>query len=157
LKSPNELLVNNNQTCKYRNKNSKNTILIVDDNQFIRYSIKNNLYDIFRECKKDFEILEACDGIETLKMIMDDQNNNNLIKCVITDELMEFIEGSLSISILKQLEIRNKIKKICYISLTSFDDDINKINIHNSGVDAIITKPCSKKLLKKTLQNLNLI
>jgi len=88
---------------------------------------------------------------------MDDQKNNNLIKCVITDELMEFVEGSLSISILKQLEKRNKIKKVSYISLTSFDDDTNKINIHNSGVDAIITKPCSKIQLQKTLKNLNII
>jgi len=88
---------------------------------------------------------------------MDDQKNNNMIKCVITDELMEFVDVSSSIRILKQLEKKNKIKKIAYISLTSFDDDINKINIHSSGVDAIITKPCSRILLQKTLQNLNII
>jgi len=138
-------------------KHAKAVILVVDDNQFIRYSIKNILNEIFKEFSKDIQILEGSDGIETLKFIMDDQKNNNLIKCVITDELMEFVDGSLSISILKQLEMKNKIKKISYISLTSFEDDINKINIHNSGVDAIITKPCSKSLLKQTLQKLNLI
>jgi len=91
-----------------------------------------------------------------LKLIIDDQKLNNSIKCIITDELMEFMDGSQSISILKQLELKNKIKRISYISMTSFDDDYNKINIHNSGVDAIITKPCSKSLLMKTLQNLKL-
>jgi len=83
---------------------SKEIILVVDDNQFIRYSIKNILCEIFKEFKKDFQILEGWDGIDTLKYIMDDQKNNNLIKCLITDELMEFVDGSLSISILKQLE-----------------------------------------------------
>jgi len=53
--------------------------------------------------------LEGSDGIDTLKFIMDDQKNNNMIKCIITDELMEFVDGSLSISILRQLEKENKI------------------------------------------------
>jgi len=88
---------------------------------------------------------------------MDDQKNNNLIKCIITDEFMEFVDGSLSITILKQLENKNKIKRTPIISLTSIDDDINKINIHSSGADAIITKPCSQIQLAKTLQSLNII
>jgi len=73
---------------------AKEIILVVDDNQFIRYSIKYILCEIFKEFKKDFQILEGCDGIDTLKFIMDDQKNNNLIKCLITDELMEFVDGS---------------------------------------------------------------
>jgi len=149
--------LNTKQSLKNIVNQSKDAILVIDDNQFIRYSIKNILNEIFREFKKDFQIFEGCDGIDTLKFIMDDQKNNKLIKCIITDELMEFVDGSLSITILKQLEKKNKIKKTAIISLTSFDDDINKINIHSSGVDAIITKPCSRIQLMKTLQSLNII
>lgn len=151
------MIVYSKFSTKNFNSIPKDAFLVVDDNQFIRYSIKCLLNEIFKEKNKNYEIIECNDGIETLKIIMDDQKANNLIKCVITDELMEFMDGSFSISILKELEFRNKIKRISYISLTSFDDDENKINIHNTGVDAIIAKPCSKKLLEKTLINLQLI
>lgn len=126
-------------------------ILVVDDNQFIRKTIKYLLRDIFKETKKHFIIVECCDGIDTLKMIMEDQKMSNAIKCIITDELMEFMDGSLSISILRSFEQKNKVKNVFIISMSSFDDDLNRINIHKSGADAIITKPCSKYILKNLL------
>lgn len=123
-------------------------ILVVDDNKFIRESLKNSLFSYFIEYKKDMslEIIEANDGIDMLKIIIEDQVLNS-IKFVFTDENMDFVNGSEAVSFLKTLEKANKIKKNTYILVSSMDDqDTNKLFLKN-GFDYVFTKPLPKSKL----------
>jgi response regulator RpfG family c-di-GMP phosphodiesterase len=99
------------------------------------------------EVKKDesFKVIEGYDGVDIIKFIIDDQMNNNKIKCVITDENMEFINGSVAIKILKDLEKERKIKPIIFASNTVHDNQEIKDNLRNSGIDYFIPKMCKEK------------
>lgn len=137
---------NNNSNMISNSKNKK--ILVVDDTETIRRSIKKLLRsDAYFE---NYDILEASDGIELLNTVIIDQLQGNNIKLIITDENMEFMSGSAAIAILKQLEKESKINKIFIASLTAFsDEDINN-NLIKLGADVVITKPLSitnKKIL----------
>ena len=88
----------------------KNKILIVDDNQFINDSCKKVLENFSNEYGHNFEIIQCVDGIDMIKLVIEDQNVGNLIKCILTDENMKYINGSEAIQILKKLEKKNKIK-----------------------------------------------
>jgi len=131
--------------------------LIVDDNQIIRKSIKFLLEDIFETKGKSYQIIEGSDGIDTLKLVIDDQKNYNKIKCILSDEKMEYFDGSRSISILRELEILNKIKKVNFVSITSYDDMIYENIIKSSGADFVIQKPCSKSNLINILESFGLV
>jgi signal transduction histidine kinase/CheY-like chemotaxis protein len=136
---------------------SSGKILIVDDNHYIRSSIKNLVQQVLKSSTRHYDIVEGSDGVDILKLIIDDQQSNNLFKCIITDENMEYINGSESIKILKDLEKANKIKKILIISITSFEDELTKSNINKAGVDYILSKPCTKKHLAGIFKNESLL
>ena len=133
------------------------TILVIDDNQIIRKSVKFLLQEIFKANGKSFRILEGSDGVDTLKMVIDDQKLKNSIKCIFSDEKMEYFDGSKSISIIRELENLNKIKRVNFVSITSYDDNMNKNIIKNCGADYVVQKPCSRSSLINILENFNLI
>ena len=97
------------------------------------------------------------DGVDILKYIVEDQKDNNLIRCVFTDENMEYMDGSDSIQILRQMEQENKIKNVNMISVTSFDDENNRETILSKGANFIINKPCTKDTVFRVLSDLNLL
>jgi len=130
---------------------------VVDDNQIIRKSIKTLLEDIFNEIGNYYKILEGSDGIDILKMVIDDQVNQNSIKCIFSDENMEYFNGSRSVSIIRELESNNKIKKVNFVSVTSDDYSYNNNYIKNCGADYIIQKPLSKASLSNILEKFGLI
>jgi hypothetical protein len=70
---------------------------------------------------------------------------------------MEYFDGSRSISILRELEILNKIKKVNFVSITSYDDMIYENIIKSSGADFVIQKPCSKSNLINILESFGLV
>lgn len=90
-------------------------------------------------------------------MVIDDQKIRNSIKCIFSDEKMEYFDGSRSIQILRELENSNKIKKVIFVSITSFDDNESKSMIKDCGADYVIQKPCSKSTLLNILENFHLI
>jgi CheY-like chemotaxis protein len=132
-------------------------ILLVDDNQYIRTSVKNLVKSVLSENKKYYEYLEGSDGVEILNYIIQDQMENNMIKCIITDENMEYINGSEAIRIIRELQKTNKIKNVKIISITSFEDEITKKNILDSGVDFLLPKPCTKKAFSDIFKKIGMI
>lgn len=129
---------------KIKNNKTKKKILIVDDNQFINDSIKYVIDSIIKERNMDFEVIQCCDGIDMIKLVVEDQRDGCLIKCVLTDENMEYINGSEAIKILRNLEKNKKIKNLKLFSVSS-EEDTNTLNmIKNIGTDHIISKPVSK-------------
>lgn len=136
--------------------NSKNIIVICDDSNILLDSLEKLLLSI-PEIKENYSLLRINDGIDIVSCIIHDQLFNK-IKVVISDENMEFINGSKAIKILKEAECEGKINSnYFYISLTSFDD--NDINQHllNCGFNVILNKPLSKSKLLQCFKNLKLL
>ncbi len=96
----------------------------------------------------EYEIIEGKDGFDILNNIINDQYNNNLIKCVITHENMEYINGSEAIEIIRNLEKNQKIKNVVIGTITAFQDEFNITKIKSSGANQILPKPCSEKIMK---------
>jgi CheY-like chemotaxis protein len=119
--------------------------------------VKKILQDVLLSYDKSFEIIEAQDGIDILKHVMEDQKNRNLIKCVFTDECMEYMNGSQAIEIIRIMEQQNKIKKVNIICVTSYEDKYNRELILKKGADYIMEKPCSNYAITKLLSDLNLL
>ena len=141
---------NNEKDLEKKIIENKMKILIVDDHIFIRESLRNIIYKFLNQINKldKFEVIEGRDGVDILNYVINDQINKNLIKCIITDENMEYINGSEAIEILRKLEKLKKIKHLPIASITAFEDEFSKKKIKNAGADIIFSKPCSEKILK---------
>jgi CheY-like chemotaxis protein len=100
----------------------------------------------------DFNITEGSDGIELLNIIRLDRDNK--IKCIFIDENMEYLNGSETVGIIRKLEQAEKIKRNFIVSVSLYDDEYSKTKLKNSGVDEVISKPCSKSDLKNILSQL---
>lgn len=130
-------------------------ILVVDDNRFTRIAIVKMLQSLFHKLNLTCEIIEGFDGIDILKCIIEDQNSNNhLIKCVLSDECMEYLDGSKSFKILKELEFSSKIKPVRKVSITSFDDEHSRNLLMERGADYVLNKPCSFSSLELILREI---
>ena len=129
----------------------KKIILIADDNHIINNSNKKIVNEICKEKKLDYDIICCSDGIDILKFITDEITFSEVC-IIITDENMEFLNGSEAIRIIRTIEERKKNSQIFIISLTSHED-ISIINyIKESGADRVLTKPLSKNKLKELLE-----
>lgn len=132
----------------------KHKILLVDDCELMRKSnikIFNGLENFNSNC----EIIEGSDEIDILKYIMDDQLRGNKIDLILSDENMEYLQGSMAFSILKSLESQQKIKKINKFSLTAFSDEETLLEMKNNGSDEIFYKPLSIKNAKSIFQKIS--
>lgn len=132
-------------------KLNRKKILIVDDTETIRKSLKRLLLKNAR-IENEFEIIEAKDGIDMLNKVMLDQTEGNRIKMIITDEHMEYMSGSTAVSIIRQLEKESKVHNIYIASLTAFTDEETRNNILNKGVDKVFMKPMSALYLKDLIE-----
>ncbi len=133
----------------------KQKILICDDCASIVSSISNlikrNNYLINK-----FDIVESFDGIESLYQVYQDQIKGNLIKILFIDENMEYLIGSKTIEIIRDLEKHNKIRKIYIISLTAFIDEWNVADIKAKGADMVLFKPLNSAVLGEIIEQFSL-
>lgn len=127
-------------------------ILVCDDSNTLRKSVKNLILSN-KEISSLYEVIECYDGADMLIKIIEDQGNN-LIEIIITDENMEYMCGSTAICILREWEILRKIKKVYIISLTAFVDEFTLSNIKQKGADIVINKPLSQSILSDLYINL---
>ena len=104
----------------------------------------------------NYKVILACDGIEMLNMVRLDQSEGNLIKCIITDENMEYLNGSQSVKIIRDLEKEGKIKPIIIITSTCHEDVETKNIIYEAGSQLILSKPLDKIDLAKAFEQLDL-
>lgn len=137
---------NLSQYCSsnYANNSKRPIILVADDNHIINESNKRILMNICREKSLNYEIVSCQDGIDILKYVSDESSFGD-IKIIITDENMEYLNGSEAIRIIRTLEDRKRAPKKVIISLTCHEELSILKNIKESGADLIITKPLSKQ------------
>lgn len=153
-----EYLIDNNHksdTSLYPRQKSR--ILIVDDNEILLKMLNKMLSSILLALNEEFDVISANDGLDILNYVMEDQFKGNLIKCIITDENMEFINGSEAICLLQKLQQRNKIKEIPVIFLTGLDQEYGRHFIKDFENFQFLSKPISSIELEKLLVKLNII
>jgi len=138
---------------KYFDMKNKDIILVVDDNKFLRKSLKTNIRSIFNDTSVD--VIGCSDGIETLYLAMIDQMTNNRIKLIISDENMVYMSGTESNLILSSFHIDGKMNFIPF-SLCSAARNDDEYLIRNK-INYKLNKPPSKNELKSLFITLNLI
>ena len=114
------------------------------------------LTDLIKINNEDFEVLTANDGVGILNLVIEDQFNGNLIKCIITDENMEFINGSEAVGFLAKLRRRNKIRNVSIIFLSSYEDNYNLTNITDVLDCELMSKPISNRELQSKLEEMKI-
>jgi len=132
--------------------NKKYKIVVVDDYKLVRentISLINLLLTKMNILPESYEIIECSDGIDLLEIVKNDVSNK--IKLIITDENMEYLNGSEAVRIIRNLEHRRKIPNYQIISMTAFDDTETKKRIVDSGVNMVLSKPCTKSDLSNIL------
>ncbi len=114
-----------------------NCILIVDDEQRMRKLIRDFL------TVKGYDILEAQDGEEALKIY---EKNKNKINLILLDVMMPKLDGW---SVLRQIRQESKVP---IIMLTARGEEQDELFGFELGVDEYISKPFSPKILVARVQ-----
>lgn len=106
-------------------------ILVVDDEDRMRKLVKDFLV------KKDFEVIEAGNGLEALDLFYDNPD----ISLIICDVMMPKMDGWQVCR-----EVR-KQSKVPFVMLTARGEEHDELLGFELGVDEYITKPFSPKIL----------
>jgi YesN/AraC family two-component response regulator len=126
----------------------KPKILIIDDDQIIRISLHYMINKILVSFNLDYDIIEGNDGHDLIDYVNDDIDNN--IKIIFTDENMPLCEGSDAIKLVNNIL---EIYRIKVISLTSIDDFDYIEKILKCGVNEVISKPLHMKTLERVMRH----
>lgn len=108
----------------------KNTVLIVDDEERIRFLIEAYLK------KEDLNVLQAENGQDALKIFKE-----NVVDLVVLDVMMPIMDGWSTC-----IEIR-KISNVPVIMLTAKSEDEDQLLGFKLGTDSYVTKPFNTKVL----------
>jgi len=131
----------------------KYTVLIVDDEIFIRNAMKRVFSVEFKALNKNIEltIIEANDGIEGLLALYLASNKNIKIDCIISDETMPFISGSFFSKILSDIVSKGSLKDIKMFISTALNETSIKDN-YSKSVKKIYSKPLDKNSVKEIIK-----
>lgn len=122
------------------NKNFEKLILLVDDNEDLRYSLKKQLEQL------NYKVILAKNGKEGLLIAL--SKNPDLI---ITDVIMPMMDGKDFCKIIKSNFETSHIPVIMITALGEINDKIEGIKI---GADAYLEKPFNMKVLNAYIHNL---
>lgn len=108
------------------------TILVVDDEFRMRKLVKDFLQ------KEDYNVIEAADGEEAIKLF---EENKEKINLILLDVMMPKLDGW---SALRQIRQESKVP---VIMLTARGEEQDELFGFELGVDEYVTKPFSPKIL----------
>lgn len=128
----------------------KPVIIICDDYEMIRNSSRNMMKSVdFIE--KRFNIECCYDGIEVLYKVIEDQLKGNLIKVLFIDENMEYMNGSQTVIIIKNLIEKQKVRNIHCVLLSANKESQLRC------FDYVLVKPINRKMINECFAVLNII
>lgn len=127
-------------------------ILLVDDERLIRQSEKNVINKYFKKKGISYEIEECTDGVECLFKIYEGLKNGKKYDLIITDETMNFMKGSTTTEILRNLMTENVMYFLKIVMVTSYEISNISLNI-KKNLDKIFTKPLSVNMLDIIFSN----
>ena len=151
-----DLLVNYLQKRKIEEQRGKDIILIVDDNPMLVKQLVSKVESIIgQEGLISYQIITGCDGVDIIYRVISDQNEEKL-KCIITDESMDFINASTSIKIIKSLKFPNNSRQLILPPIICCSG-YEKENFEENTFNYIVKKDVKKEDLKLILQEIKLI
>ena len=131
-------------------------IIICDDSSIILDSLYRLLLSL-NPIKNKYHIIKVNDGLNLIQELISLSIYNKTIKLVISDENMQFINGSHARKVIKDIQIKGRIKEnIIFFSLTAFEDENTKQDILNSGFSEVLIKPVNKHVLTEKLEKYNI-
>ncbi len=142
LKTNNTVPRNNpiNKIQTPASKASKNSILIVEDNEQMRHYLK--------EVLENYHITEAENGQEALEIL-----ERQSFDIIITDYMMPVLDGEGLVLKIKEQELKTPI-----IVLTARSDQEGKLNMLRLGIDGYLNKPFVEEelhlMIRKSLQTI---
>lgn len=132
----------------------KEVILCVDDDYNCINSLKNLCQKVIKELNLNIEIVGISDGLETISFIIKSIKDNIIIRLIITDENMEYMNGSNSLYIIREIySLVNKRSNIHielpeFVILTALEGNhMSNELINKSKSMMILKKPINKSIL----------
>ncbi len=94
-------------------------------------------------------IIEANDGLETIFLIYKAITLGIKISFIISDENMNFLNGTKSSVVLKEIYEKKKINDIPFYLLTANSNDFNNKYLKDNNIISIINKPLENETAEK--------
>lgn len=128
-----------NETERDNVPKKKPTILIAEDNDDLRFYIKDNL-------QKIYNVYEAANGEEALAIIQ-----NIIPDLIISDIMMPGIDG---LELCRRVKAADNISHIPFILLTGLSTEEEQFKSLETGADDFILKPFNFQILEAKISNL---
>lgn len=136
------------------NSDKKNfNIIVADDDLFPRQSTIRVINKLSEELNISINIIEAEDGADTIYTYYKSAVHGIVIHLILSDENMDFINGSKSAEIISQIQVRKKMNLVPFYLVTSYTQDIFDKKIYEY-VKERLSKPLSKERTKKLILDL---
>jgi DNA-binding NtrC family response regulator len=131
----------------YLEMNKRNIILIVDDQKYIRKSTKTVIGNYISENGLDYNLICANDASDFLYLIYLDQYLGKKLKLVISDDSMNFIDGTVGYTFLKKIQNCDS-RYFKFILLTSFGDKSSQEKYESLNIIPL-KKPIDKNMVQQ--------
>jgi CheY-like chemotaxis protein len=118
-------------------ENEKVRILVIDDADIIRSSLKKFLSEY------ELDVVTCSDGLEGLQKAIEYKP-----KLIFLDLMMPNLDG---IRLLRVMKVMEELKYIPTIVISGHTDKINVLAAMEAGADKIISKPFTKEILVKNI------
>ncbi|CAG9310158.1 unnamed protein product [Blepharisma stoltei] len=126
------------------NKNAQ--VLIADDNDFNRMILGTLLK------RNNVNYNEACTGLELIKKVQESDSMGRAYKVVVVDGSMPELNGWEATRKVIEMYFNGEIKFLpAMIGYTAFSSDSDIRLCLESGMEEVLTKPCSPEILTQTI------
>ena len=116
----------------------KKVIIICDDSSIILDSLMR-LFNNFPKVLHNYDIIKLTDGVFILESVVNLQQKGFMIELVISDENMEYMNGSYARKIIGNMQERNKLSTdIKFVSLTAFEDTETREMLISCGFNKVL-------------------
>lgn len=119
---------------------NKIKILVVDDSDIIRYSLKNFFNDY------NFEVITCSDGLEGIQKAQEHKPS-----IIFLDLMMPNLDGVRMLQVIKMI---NEVKKIPVIVISGNTNRTNVLASIEAGADRVMSKPLQKEIILKNISEL---
>jgi CheY-like chemotaxis protein len=124
-------------------------IIVVDDEKLVRGSQVRMLKAFFEKAGRVVEILEADDGLEALHLLYESLNSGKVIECIMMDETMKYLCGSLCASFIKNLVELQLVPAIPVYLITAYLEKFADEDIQAKGITKVFSKPLTNTVLSE--------
>ena len=104
----------------------------------------------------EYNTIKVSDGYDIINIFLNDELRKK-IKLILTDENMDFLNGSEAIKFIRQFENSKKETPKFLVSLSANEDTSMNQYLSDCGADRILNKPFSKSNCRELFKELKLI